>query len=174
MARRVLRAADQALGRVDRVVLGICAVLLASLVVVIIAIVFFRYVLNSSLMWGEELARLIAAWLVFLGLSCAHRRSEHVAVKSLLRKIPGISDETARRIGEVIVLAICAIVVLLGFMATIANFERNQLTAALQIPIGWGYLSIPVGFTLLGLQSLLRVFMHVPEPQPEATLEDNS
>lgn len=72
---RFVRALDRGLGRVDRYLLGACCVIFASIVVVVLTAVFFRYVLNSSLMWGEELARYLSIWLVFLGLSCAHRRS---------------------------------------------------------------------------------------------------
>jgi TRAP-type C4-dicarboxylate transport system permease small subunit len=42
--------------------------------------VFFRYVLNSPLFASEEIARLFAVWLTFLGSSVAIRYREHISV----------------------------------------------------------------------------------------------
>ena len=36
--------------------------------------VFFRYVLNASLSWSEELTRLLFVWLTFLGFGLAAQR----------------------------------------------------------------------------------------------------
>ena len=47
---------------------------------VVAAQVFFRYVLNHSLFWSEELARYILVWLTFLGASVAYRRGVHPRV----------------------------------------------------------------------------------------------
>ena len=44
---------------------------------VMLAQVFFRYVLNSSLQWSEELAVWGMVWMVFVGSVLLVRRSEH-------------------------------------------------------------------------------------------------
>ena len=155
---RFVRALDRGLGRVDRYLLGACCVIFASIVVVVLTAVFFRYVLNSSLMWGEELARYLSIWLVFLGLSCAHRRSEHVSLTSLLGGIPKISPRAASVVGELITLTLCLVVAYYGAQATASNFGRHQVSPALRIEIAWIYLAIPVGFALLSLQSFVRLF----------------
>lgn len=56
-------------GRVDlalplRIVVG-CA--FALIVALTIAQVFFRFALNSPLVWSEELARLLLVWVTFIG-----------------------------------------------------------------------------------------------------------
>ena len=42
--------------------------------------VFFRYVLNHSLFWSEELARYFLVWLTFLGASVAYYRKVHPGI----------------------------------------------------------------------------------------------
>lgn len=160
---RLVGLLDRALGHVDRVLVLVCCGLLAGVFAVVILAVFFRYVLNSSLLWGEELARYMAIWLVFLGLSCAHRRSEHVSIKSLLGRLPGVTPSLARRIGESITFIFCAAVAYFGWVATEGNFANHQVSPAMQIGIAWIYLAIPVGFALMALQSLVRVFSTPPE-----------
>lgn len=168
-AVRLLELLDRALGYVDRVVVAACCALLFGLFAVVILAVFFRYVMNSSLLWGEELVRYMAIWLVFLGLSSAHRRNEHVSINSLLGHIRGITPTLARRIGEAITLVFCLGVTWFGMQATAGNFANHQVSPAMQIGIAWIYLAIPVGFGLLSLQSLVRVFLP-PRPR-DAELE---
>lgn len=163
----VIQAADRVLAAVDRVVLAACSALLATLVGVVIVSVVFRYVLNSSLVWGEELARYLAIWVVFLGLSAAHRRGEHVSVGSMLRFLPFVRTRRARRIAELVTFLLCALVTWAGAEATWFNFQNHQTSPALQIPIAWAYLAIPVGFLLMTLQSLNRLVA----PEPDTTEE---
>lgn len=159
---RLVHLLDRALGRLDRVIVVVCCALLFGLFSVVIIAVFFRYVVNSSLLWGEELVRYMAIWLVFLGLSCAHRRSEHVSLTSALGWIPGISAALARRIGESITFVFCVAIAYFGVLATAGNFINRQVSPAMQIGIAWIYLAIPVGFALLALQSLVRIFLTPP------------
>ena len=163
---RIVGIVDRGLGVVDAFLLGVCCVLFSAIVCVVIAAVVFRYGLNSSLVWGEELARYLAVWLVFLGLGCAHRRSEHVAVTSVLGRIPGIGTALAGRIGELVSLIFCLAIMGFGAQATAANFARHQVSPALHIEIAWIYLAIPVGFGVLALQSAVRLAS--PRPQVKA------
>ena len=166
-AVRLIELLDRALGYVDRFVVAACCALLFGLFAVVILAVFFRYVVNSSLLWGEELVRYMAIWLVFLGLSSAHRRNEHVSIKSLLGHIPGVSPKLARQIGEAITLIFCLLVTWFGLQAAGGNFANHQVSPAMQIGIAWIYLAIPVGFGLLSLQSLVRVFLPPKPRDPE-------
>lgn len=170
--RHAVKRLDQALGLVDRWLLWVCSLLFVSVVVTVLSSVFFRYVLNSSLLWGEELARYTSIWLVFLGLTCAHRRSAHPALQSLLGRIPGISTEVARRIGELFTVVVSFLVVWFGAEATAANFARHQVSPALQIEIAWIYLAVPIGFALMGLQGIVRMLSTVPVASADPELEE--
>jgi TRAP-type C4-dicarboxylate transport system permease small subunit len=165
---RIVAMVDRGLGVVDAILLGVWGVLLAANVCVVLGAVVFRYGLNASLVWGEALARYLAVWLVFLGLGCAHRRSEHVALQSVLGRIPGISARLASWIGELISFVFCVAITCFGAQATAANFARHQVSPALHIEIAWIYLAIPVGFGILALQSAVRLATAVTRQQTEA------
>jgi TRAP-type C4-dicarboxylate transport system permease small subunit len=144
-----------------------CGVLLAGLVVLVVVSVVFRYGLNSSLSWSEELARYMSCWLVFLGVSVAYRRGEHVAVTSLLYRLPGRWGRVAVGAVEALTLLIVLLLALLGWFVTADNFERNQTTPALGIEIAWVYLAIPAGFAITALHSLARLLdPHACRPAP--------
>ena len=79
----------------ERLVDGIEAVARAAVLgltllvlLVMLAQVFFRYVLNSSLQWSEELAVWGMVWMVFVGSVLLVRRSEHISITTLVRNAP--------------------------------------------------------------------------------------
>lgn len=136
---------------------GAAAALLTVMTVVIALAVYFRYVLNDSLLWAEELTRYSAVWLVFIGTGVAHRWGQHVRIGLLLEKFPRRAGYAGEFVVELIVLAIFGIIAWFGWEITEANFERYQTSPAMGIPIAWVYLAIPVGLGLAALQSLERL-----------------
>ena len=53
------------LGRLVTLVEWWAVFLLAALTVLVCLAVFFRYVLNSSLVWYDEVATILLAWVTF-------------------------------------------------------------------------------------------------------------
>ena len=47
--------------------------LIALMMIVILIQVFFRYVLNNSLVWPEETARFLMVWMTFIAAPIAYR-----------------------------------------------------------------------------------------------------
>lgn len=139
--------------------LGIAiGLLLAAMATLVIASVFFRYVLNSSLTWSEELTRYLDAWLVFLGLSVAHRMGAHVRITLLFDLTPRRYRLYVQALSEVVLFVLLVAIAILGAQLVLSNFDRNQLTPALRFPVAWVYLSVPVGLGLMALQALERIF----------------
>lgn len=66
--------------------LGAVCVLL--MVVIIIAQVFFRYVLGSALAWPEEASRFLMLWSAGLMIGTAYRRGGFVAIDLLVALLP--------------------------------------------------------------------------------------
>ncbi len=77
-----VNAATLAVGR------GLGAVCMAAMVVIILAQVFFRYVLNSALPWPEEAARFLMLWAAGLMIATAFRRGGFVSIDMLVRLLP--------------------------------------------------------------------------------------
>ena len=133
------------------------AILLAGMAILVVVSVVFRYLLNSSLTWSEELIRYMDAWLVFAGLAVAHRVGGHVRITLLFDLTPKKFRRWPEALSEAIVLVLLLVIAVLGTQLVISNFDRNQMTPALRIPIAWVYLAVPVGLFLMALQSLERL-----------------
>jgi len=66
-----------------------------TMTIVVAVQVFFRYVLNQSLFWSEELARFLLVWLTFLGASSAYYRKVNPGVDFLYAKLPPLLKKTS-------------------------------------------------------------------------------
>jgi TRAP-type C4-dicarboxylate transport system permease small subunit len=167
---RLVRAVDFLF---DRAVVSFAAGTLALALVVMTLQIVFRYGLNASLVWAEELARYALIWSAMVGTSVAYRRAELVGVTYLPDRLPPRWSARLLRAVDGIVLMFSIVLMREGWLLTLRNFDRNQLTPALQIPIAWANLAIPAGGLLLGvaaLEALLagrtRAF-HSPDALPE-------
>lgn len=153
----VLAVVERVNKGVTKVLSASMAILLAGMAIFVVTSVVFRYVLNSSLTWSEELIRYMDAWLVFAGLAVAHRVGGHVRITLLFDLTPQRYRRWPEALSEAIVLVVLVVIAVLGAQLVISNFERNQMTPALRIPIAWVYLAVPVGLFLMALQSLERL-----------------
>jgi TRAP-type C4-dicarboxylate transport system permease small subunit len=134
-------------------VVGI-ALMIALLTVMGLA-VFFRYVLNDSLTWSEELARYGLVFVTFLGCATAARRGSHIRVTLAEEVMP---PAWARRLN---VVQDAVTLVFVGYIAMLAVEISGVLggtrSAAMQIPMSYVYAGIVIGFTLAALRLAVRL-----------------
>jgi len=81
------RGVQTALRWFDGVTELICILLILTTVVVTLTQIFFRYALNASLSWPEELARWAFVWMVFVGMAIGVHRNSHIAIDLLRRHL---------------------------------------------------------------------------------------
>lgn len=124
--------------------------------------VFSRYVLNDSLVWAEELTRFALAWSTMVGAAAAYRLGEHIGVTMLLERLRGRWRLLVIRAVHLAVLAFALIVTWEGWLFTLRNFARGQLTAAMQVPIAWAHLAIPVGAALIAVAAAEALWRGAP------------
>lgn len=72
----------------ERIVEGLMALDLALIVVIVFSNVVGRYGFGSGFAGGEEVARLLFVWLVFLGAVLALRRGSHLGVELVQARLP--------------------------------------------------------------------------------------
>ena len=94
--------------------------------------VFFRYVLNQSLFWSEELARYLLVWLTFLGATAAYRRHAHPGVDFLYQYLPAAYQKILRMITHLASIGLFLVMTIYGYQ--FAYFVRLQISPALNLP----------------------------------------
>ena len=137
---RTLRATLAGLARLEEWLLTAAFSVMG---VVLLAQVFFRYVLNAPLIWSEELARYLLVWVTFLGIPYGIRHRAHIEMEYFFKKFP----HPLQRILPIVTqsfLAICLVLLLPGAL----RFVRAQSgidSSAMQVNMGLVYLVIPLG-----------------------------
>jgi len=126
--------------------------------------VVFRYALNDSLYWAEEVARYALVWSSMIGAAVAYREGGHVAVTDLIRRLPRPVQAGLNRTIHLIVLLFSIFLAWQGWSLMLRNFARNQLSTALEMPIAWVQLAIPVGAALIALAALEALVRGAHEP----------
>lgn len=124
--------------------------------------IVFRYGVGSSLIWSEEVARYALIWSAMLGSAAAYPRGDHIGVTVLIDLLPPPLLGLAYRLVHLIVIGFAVLVTWEGALLTLRNFERDQLSPALQIPIAWAYLAIPTGALLIALAAALALWRGLP------------
>src|SRR4051812_41342862 len=74
------RAVAGFLRRADAVLLGIATALAAVLLCCVVLQVFYRYVLQDSLVWSDELARFCFVWSSLIAASVIVGRNDHFTI----------------------------------------------------------------------------------------------
>ena len=116
---------------------------------VMLAQVFFRYVLNSSLQWSEELAVWGMVWMVFIGSVLLVRRSEHISITTLARLAPPTVRPYLVIFNKAAGLVFLAIVGYYGFEVFGGTFHAKSPSIGLSTR--WIKLAIPTGAVLMAV-----------------------
>lgn len=136
-------------------------VLGALMVGVVAGQVFFRYALNHSLFWSEELARYILVWLTFLGATVAYRRGAHPRIDLLPPGGHSRWDKAIRIGAHLVGMAFFVLLVIYGMQ--FAYFVRLQISPALQLPKWIVMLVLPISGLLLLLHALAAIAAEIRE-----------
>jgi TRAP-type C4-dicarboxylate transport system permease small subunit len=141
---------------IERITLLAGAVGVTLFSAAVIYTVAMRFLLNSTPHWAEELPRLLLIWVTFLGIVVSTTRRSHLAAGLL----PLIVRNESARSGLTLLADLCTV----GFMIIIAwtgwdltSRTWNSLSTALQIPVAWTYLALPVCATLASIAALIAL-----------------
>jgi TRAP-type transport system small permease protein len=124
--------------------------LMVGILVVMSLAVFFRYVLNDSLGWSEELARYGLIYATFIGAALAARRGTHIRVNVLDHLLKGRARLWLLVLQEALTLAFVLVITLLAIR--ISAILHNTKSAAMLLPMSYVYAAIVIGFGLASLR----------------------
>lgn len=135
---------------VDKALEKFVAGLMAILVVNVLWQVISRHLLSSPSSFTDELAGFLLIWVGLFGAAYVAGRNEHLAIDLLLQR----SGPARKRFLEIFIgicVSIFAITVLIigGSWLVYTRFALNVKSAALEIPLGYVYIVLPVSGLLI-------------------------
>ncbi len=144
------------LGRLVALVEWWAVCLLAGLAILVCLGVFFRYVLNSSLVWYDEFASYMLVWLTFYGCVVVDYQQRHIGFDLLVNKLTPGKRRVMDVVAELAVLGFQFVLFYYGWILT----ERMGDETAISLPwvkVTWITSVLPITGGLLLIISLARL-----------------
>lgn len=120
--------------------------LLAFYLTVILLQVFYRYILNDSLFWSEEVVRYSLVWGVMLGAALVAYERGHIRVEVIESFLGPAGRRVVDFIASSCTLAFMLVLIWAGIDFTDRTWFQNS--ASLGVPMSSVYLAIPIGAVL--------------------------
>lgn len=160
---------EMLVGQLNRVVLELFKRLLIAILAImtgiVVASVFFRYVLNDALPWSEEIAKFFMVWLTFLAAPVGLSRGAHVAIEALSARLSGRINQMLQAI--IFILIIWLMVVFVDEGSFLTWNARIQRHSTVDLSISYVYVAMPIGcaaIALVALEYLLGAIKGIFDP----------
>lgn len=162
----VRSAVQAAVDRLDLVSRWAIIAAFTTMVAVVSLQVLFRYFLNLSLDWADEVARLTFVWTAFLGVPHGVKIGAHVGIDFVARLLP---SSLLSRVFRTLCFASAALMAVVAWQAgMIAHETWDQLMPVLDFSTGWFYIAIAVSGAHSMVHFLLLAWNHGPVLPAEA------
>lgn len=132
---------------VRRAVEFLCVIGVVFYTIMVCLQVFYRYALNSSLVWSEEVVQFVLLWTVMLGSAVATDQGAHIVLNPLDDRLSLRGRRIRSAVAEVCSIVFCAALFWTG--CQLVWRTRIMTSSAADIPMYVVYLSMPVGAALI-------------------------
>lgn len=133
-----------------------------AMAVIVATQVFFRYGLNQSLFWSEEVARFLLIWLTFAGATVAYYHRAHPGVDGFYRRLPPGLQRGAAILVHLASMALFLVMMVSG--SQFAWFVRLQITPALGLPKWIVMAIVPITGVVFMVHGLAFFWETLPDP----------
>ncbi|SVA58666.1 uncharacterized protein METZ01_LOCUS111520 [marine metagenome] len=144
---------------VQKIASFIAGTLIGVMTLVILYMVYFRYVVNDTPYWSEEVARCMMLWMTFCVLPISYRIGSNVALDIVINKFRGrflILFETF--------IHILILLFIINFFYQSLSFVQSGMGAraySFDLQIGYIYLILPISFTYMFLVSIEHLLTRI-------------
>ena len=141
--------------RYERLLEWIVIMLMTALAVEVTVGVLFRS-FGASLVWYDEIASILLAWLTFYGSALAAAKRAHIGCPEVIAMLPPGARVAARLLADILVIAFFLLVgwtgyTILGVLAT------DNLVSLPQVQVAYVQSVIPIGAVLIVIAELLTL-----------------
>jgi TRAP-type transport system small permease protein len=142
----------------DALVFAACLLLLV-MTIMIGADVVSRNIGGGGVAVSNELSEDILYLMTLLAAPWLLRQGQHIRVDIILRALPVRVAWFLEWAGDIIGFLCCIYFVWYGCLITIASFKAGSINIkTLVTPEWWTLAPLPVGFTLLGIEFIFRMY----------------
>lgn len=131
--------------KVDKVLSYLLIAIMSVMVLNVLWQVFTRFVIGTPSSFTDELARYLMIWVGILGAAYAAGKDMHIAINVLTQKFNKETQQKLAAIVKIMVILFALTAMVIGGSRLVyVTYVLNQLSPALQIPLAYVYLVIPL------------------------------
>jgi TRAP-type C4-dicarboxylate transport system permease small subunit len=137
----------------ERFLEWICIVLMIALAAEVTAGVLFRYS-GHSLVWYDEVATILLAWVTFYGSALAVLKHAHMGVPEIVRMLPPDWRVAAAVVAQLCAIAFFVLLAWVGY-SILEILASDRLVSLPDVPVAFAQSTIPISAVLIVLAQLL-------------------
>jgi len=142
---------------IDRITEASYVATTAAFAFVMLLGVFFRYVLNNSLAWSDEVAVVLFVWAAFLSATTGYLHDQHINIGFLMHRLSPVWKNRVEVLAEGLGGAFLISLAVSGIEAL--DIAARSHTDALRLPLTVPYFAIPVAAILMVIHWCRRNLM---------------
>jgi TRAP-type C4-dicarboxylate transport system permease small subunit len=152
----------------ERALEWVVIALMALLAVEVTAGVIFRTV-GYSLVWYDEVASILLAWLTFYGSALAAVKRAHIGCPELVALLPPMPKVLVRLVAELLVVAFF---VLLGWTGyeVLGVLATDHLVSLPSVPVSWVQSVVPLSAALIVAAEIMNLPHVIADARRETDL----
>lgn len=152
---------------VDKILSWIVIILMAVITINVLWQVFSRFVLQNPSSFTEELARYMLIWIGILGAAYVAGQKLHLAIDLLSTKLKGKPNAMLEIFIQLCIFVFSFFVMVIGGIRLVyITLQLNQISAALQVPLGYVYLVVPVSGVIMMFYSIYFIVEEIWKTKP--------
>lgn len=137
---------------IARFALGLCV---AAIVLITLAAVWWRYVVNAPIAWIEQVSNILFIWITFIGAAVLYRQKLHIGVDMFIEMLEGRARQIMFWVIELANLVF--IIVLFVYSLKLAIDVLPDTYGALDISPAFFYFSAPVSCAMMMLYFIEKI-----------------
>lgn len=145
------------------------AIMLGLFFVNVMARIFFPQ-FASAVSWAEEAARMAMVWAIFLIAGHALERGRHIAMTSVVNRLPEAARLAIRRLVAVLGTVLFGYFCYICLQIMLQVFRSGQVSPDLRISTGYLYLGPVIGLGLLATRYAVEIFQ--PNDPADAVIDE--
>lgn len=149
---------------VDRVIAAFSVIVMIALVVCVVWQVFSRYVLNQPSTLTDELARFLMIWVGLLGAAYTVGAQRHLSIDLLFMSINKRKQALLSLFINLLIFSFAGSVIVTGGIKLInKTLATVQVSAAMQIPMGYVYIILPLSGAVMMFYALWFIHKNIQQ-----------
>lgn len=132
--------------------------LCAAIVLVVTLQVFSRFVLQSPSSVTEELARFLLIWIGLLGGAYGYHSNAHLGLDIATNRLSEKRQKIVAIISHLLIGSFATSVMVFGGISLVLlTFDPAQISAALEVKMGYIYCAVPLSGLLIVYIALMKI-----------------